>query len=285
MTRAEFVRMKEIIECISHGKNKNEIVNVLYPLFKDRFDEMAKEAGERGPWGTALEEKEEGFFEDIINDSEDAKNLMIGEKFSFETFIDSVAEKIDDINFNTSNNGKFLKVAFKAVDQFGTDSYDLENVKTKVNSKEYMDLIGKFNGLTCENGLMYKAFSAPDGIYAGQNILKNQFDDIIDLAEKYMKHKAKDGIKENAFPKMDKVIKIYEYTKKKGEELGFYKDKEKVKMEFECDEDTPADIKRNKFLARFSPNEKTSRKWLDKNEKITEKARIDKDLSKEKNIN
>lgn len=279
MTPEEIDALQEVIRNIyvkSESTKKQDILWAKGGELKDALVKSLCDNKEKSSWDIWAERA--GNLVDRIyielagyNDEPERQELS-NNKYVFKDIISHIANT--DVKYDNTPEGKDCQNRIDMVKSTSKYRGELKKAKTTFNSLEYGALIEKFDELDIngDRGDIKDIFLGDDNEKKQET--KAQLDEVIELAKRYMTHKAKDGIKENAYPKMDKVIEIFEYCKEKGAQLGIY-EKEKIDIRFDVDIDDSPEQRRNKYLARFAPENK-KQKWLDKNEKLTKAVELRK---------
>lgn len=146
-------------------------------------------------------------------------------KKGFDTLVnvyESVVDNLDNIYEGRFAVGKAKASFYKECENVNNK---LRKAKTLSNSDEYKNLLEKFNDLM--DGERMNVFNKASmyemeqrGFDEGEGTLVEQLEEICEMAEKYISHKANDGVKKNAIPKLDAVIDLYEFCQQKLEVVG-----------------------------------------------------------------
>lgn len=188
-----------------------------------------------------------------------------------------------------------------------TDSYAaLVNAKTGHDSDKYESLIkvvnkvSAFNNVLLRNGSINETFT--------YDKYREVLTEIIDASSEYFKHKATDGLKKNAYGKMDAVINVYESAKSlrdsfdakadiyPEEKLNIIRngiDVNEIELEVKIEKEAEEGIvnpmsKRFYYLGKNAPNKNTKEKFYKDGVKTGEgmtpkvKSDIEKSLYKGK---
>lgn len=306
MTLQEFEQMRKIISTVELYRSENFCEN-LFRMFEDNGTIEGRDMGELDDSRNIMNEGVQGskLVREIANgEYEKYRNIFEDVPFNqFTSFMAESSELHQNVSMINTSAGNNFKDIFKAEYKFDAVNNSLKAAKTTFNSSEYNALINSFNELLdIKNGSKKNLYMANDPHEA----LVNKIVEINEMAENYMKHKAKDGIKPNAYGKMDAVIDLYEFCQKEINELdpGRLKASKLTEYQLSVEEkiddikgkvlntaildseenDPMVNSRRNLYLAKFSPNEKTAKNWFNANERKTErhKENIEIKIDKEK---
>lgn len=211
---------------------------------------------------------------------------------NFSALMSAADKKEKNITVKLDNKEK--KAYYDVID---SAAKKLVAAKTGTNSDEYENIIKAVDKASDYNVILKSTLTTSDRFtIAGY---KKHLDDILKTTTDYMKHKAADGIKKNAYEKLDAVIELYEATKQKYEELNkkFGKGHEAdldmardnininmVNLEEKVEGNKNLDpmAKRCLYLAKNAPNKKTRDEFINTGIKVGENLseKVKKDAEK-----